>query len=239
MDKSVRWRIDAGRLPLQEQGYRQTTEAILSFGLATEVVGLLSAGKEADVYLARYNGVPIAIKAYRLYQTSRRGGRPNKLDNMSWQAAREYQALYQAWRAGIRVPAPARRVENMLSMRYLGGQEEPAPKLQSIHLSNPEEFLDRTVASVKALFRAGIVHGDLSAFNILVYEAEPWFIDFSDWVQVNRLGWSPWRRATVAKAHLSRGLHALRKYFRRYQLEIEVEAIVSGLMAELQVPSVY
>src|SRR5437879_12680280 len=61
LDASVQWRINSGQLSLEEPDYRSVVEAILSAGLATEVVGLISAGKEANVYLARYNGAPLAI----------------------------------------------------------------------------------------------------------------------------------------------------------------------------------
>lgn len=233
LDSSVRWQIQTGTLPLREQSYLQTVERILSSGMATEVVGLVSAGKEADVYLARYKGDPLAIKVYRLFRTSRRGGRPNKLDNLSWQAAQEYDALYQAWRGGAFVPAPARRVENMLSMRYLGGEDGPAPRLQEVRLQRPEAFLEKVLAATADLFHAGVVHGDLSAFNVLVHEGAPWFIDFSDWVRVDRLGEPPWRRATLAMRLLTRGLQALQKYFRRYGLQVDADAIVPPLMNTL------
>src|SRR2546427_4341519 len=56
LDASVQWRIDHGTIDLREPGYRGTAEAILDAGLATEVRRLISAGKEADVYLCAYNG---------------------------------------------------------------------------------------------------------------------------------------------------------------------------------------
>src|SRR2546425_664114 len=117
LDASVQWRINSGQLSLEEPDYRSVVEAILSAGLATEVVGLISAGKEANVYLARYNGAPLAIKSYRLYRTSHRGGGPVKQDSMGWRAAHEYEMMRQAWKGGGRVPTPARRVENRFSMR--------------------------------------------------------------------------------------------------------------------------
>ncbi len=235
LDKSVRWRIYSRTLPFKEPSRRSTIEAILSSGLATEVVGLLSAGKEADVYLGLYGGDPIAIKAYRLFRTSRRGGRPVKLDVMSYQAAREYDALYRAWRVGAKVPAPARRAENMFSMRYLGGDEGPAPRLQEVQLEAPEEFLARTLSATEALVRGGLVHGDLSAFNILVHESRPWFIDFSSSVRVDRLGMSPWRRLTLASNRLRRDMRALRGYFQKYGVTYDVEEFVSRLVGELDV----
>lgn len=239
LDSSVHWQIQTGTLPLREQSYLQTVERILSCGLATEVVGLVSAGKEADVYLAEYKGDPLAIKVYRLFRTSRRGGRPNKLDNMSWQAADEYDALYLAWKGGASVPTPARRVENMLSMRYLGDEKGPAPRLQEVDLEYPDAFLDAVLHGIAELFRAGVVHGDMSAFNILVHDGAPWFIDFSDWVRVDRLGESPWIRATQALRLLTRGLEALQKYFRRYHLELDTAIVVPPLMKTLayQLPS--
>jgi len=106
LDASVQWRINSGQLSLEEPDYRSVVEAIISAGLATEVVGLISAGKEANVYLARYNGAPLAIKSYRLYRTSHRGGGPVKQDSMGWRAAHEYEMMRQAWKGGVRVPTP-------------------------------------------------------------------------------------------------------------------------------------
>src|SRR5438876_231159 len=136
LDSSVRWRIDSGNLSLEEPDYASVVEAILSAGLATEVVGLISAGKEANVYLARYNGAPLAIKSYRLYRTSHRDGGPVKQDSMGWRAAHEYEMMRQAWKGGVRVPTPARRVENRFSMQYLGTEDGPAPRLQDVRLDD-------------------------------------------------------------------------------------------------------
>src|SRR2546429_5205931 len=140
LDASVQWRINSGQLSLEEPDYRSVVDAILSAGLATEVVGLISAGKEANVYLARYNGAPLAIKSYRLYQTSHRGGGPVKQDSMGWRAAHEYEMMRQAWKGGGRVPTPARRVENRFSMRYLRTVKGPGPRLQDCALQRPMEL---------------------------------------------------------------------------------------------------
>src|SRR5438093_10553515 len=115
---SVQWRSNSGQLSLEEPDYRFVVDAMLAAGLATEVVGLISAGKEANVYLARYNGAPIAIKSYRLYWTSHRGGGPVKQDSMGWRAAHEYEMMRQAWKGRVRVPTPAPRVEHVFSMRF-------------------------------------------------------------------------------------------------------------------------
>ncbi len=226
LDASVQWRIKAGTLDLHESGYRSTTESILACGLATEVVGLISAGKEADVYLARYRGAPLAVKVYRLYRTSHRGGGPIKADALGWRTAHEFEMTRQAWKGGARVPAPARRVENMFSMRYLGGDDGPAPRLHDLRLEDPEAFLSEVLAGVRALVHAGVVPGDLSAFNILVHEGEPWFIDLSEAVRVDRTGTSPWMRLSEAETLLRRGMDALQGYFRRYGIRMDPDSFV-------------
>src|SRR2546422_8644938 len=141
----VQWRISSGQLSLEEPDYRSVVEAILSDGLATEVMGLISAGKEANVYLARYNGAPLAVKSYRLYRTSHRGGGPLKQDSMGWRAAHEYEMMRQAWKSGGRGPTPARRLEKRFSMRYLGTEGGPAPRVKDVVLHGPKEFLDRVL----------------------------------------------------------------------------------------------
>ncbi len=230
LDASVQWRIKAGTLDLHESGYRATVEAILSSGLATEVAGLISAGKEADVYLARYNGAPLAIKVYRLYRTSHRGGGPIKADTLGWRAAHEFEITRQAWKGGARVPAPARRVENMFSMRYLGDGGGPAPRLHDVRLEDPEPFLAAVLQGIESLARAGVVHGDLSAFNILVHDGEPWWIDFSEAFRIDRVGTSSWIRLTEARQALQQGMRALAGYFARYGLAVDAEVLIERLV---------
>ena len=236
LDSSVQWKISTGAIRFEETGYRQTVEAILSCGLATEVVGLLSAGKEADVYLARLGGAPLAIKVYRLYRTSRRHGGPIKVDNMAWRAAKEFEVLRQAWKGGASVPTPAKREENLLAMRYLGDETSPAPRLMDVQPADPLAFRDELLVALERLVGAGIVHGDLSAFNVLIYEDRPWFIDFSDALRVDRIGGSPWRRIEEARALLTRDLEGLASYFRKFNVPVavaeETERIVAGIAAK-------
>ena len=231
LDARVQWRIDHGTIDQREPDYRRTAEAILDAGLATEVRRLISAGKEADVYLCAYNGSPLAVKAYRLYRTSHRGGRPIKADTMSWLAAHEFEMMRQAWKGGAAVPTPARRVENLLSMRYLGGPDQPAPRLRDVRLEAPSAFLHAVVTGVHALASAGIVHSDLSAFNILVHEGRPYFIDFSDAIRVDRTGGVPWLRLTQARDALVHGFEALGNYFGRYGLAIDAETHADRIIA--------
>jgi RIO kinase 1 len=231
LDASVQWRINQGTIELRERGYRETAEAIIDAGLATEVRHLISGGKEADVYLCGYNGAPLAVKAYRLYRTSHRGGRPIKVDTMSWLAAHEFEMLRQAWKGGAPVPAPARRTENMLSMRYLGDADGPAPRLHDVRLGAPATFLEKVLGAVRALARSGIVHWDLSAFNVLVHEDRPYLIDLSEAIRIDRTGLAPRVRLTHAREALVHGLRSLTAYFRKYGLSIDAEGEADGIIA--------
>jgi len=233
LDASVAWRIKTGNIEFREADYRTTVRSIISSGLATEVECLISTGKEANVYLAYYKGSPIAVKVYRLYRTSHKGGGPIKLDSAGWLAAHEYEMQHLAWKGGAMVPTPARRVENMFSMRYLGDSTGHAPRLQDVHLDEPEEFMTTVVNGIETLARAGVVHTDMSAYNILVHEGDPWFIDFSEALRVDRTGYSPWMRLTEARRALENGLTSVSKYFRRYGLEMNVDDKVDGMIGRL------
>ncbi|MCU0861275.1 MAG: hypothetical protein MUE65_03035 [Methanomassiliicoccales archaeon] len=233
LDASVAWRIRSGTMEFREASYRTNVEAILSAGMATEVEQLLSCGKEAEVYLARYKGSPLAVKVYRLYRTSHRGGRPVKLESAGRLAAHEFDMMLQGWKGGARVPTPAMRVENMLSMRYLGTEAGPAPRLQDVELDDPEGFASSLLEAVRGLALAGVVHTDLSPFNVLVHESNPWIIDLSEALRVDRTGYSPWQRLTLAKAALEKGVGALASHFSRYEVDIEVGGFVTGVMSSL------
>lgn len=230
LDASVAWRIKAKRIEFQESGYRETVRSIQENGLATGVHGMISSGKEANVYLAEFKGSPLAVKVYRLYQTSHKGGRPIKLDSAGWMAAHEYDMLLQAWRGGAPVPTPAKRVENMLSMRYLCNEDGPAPRLQDVRPEEPRKMMDLVLEGVEVLGRAGIVHTDLSPYNVLVMDGRPWFIDLSEALRVDRTGDTPWIRLTEAEKALRNGLRALDQYFRRFGLEVEQEEMIRRMV---------
>ena len=93
--------------------------------------------------------------------------------------------------------------------------------------------MQAVLAGVDALAAAGIVHSDLSAFNILVHDGRVWFIDFSDAIRVDRTGGAPWVRLTQARDALSHGFRALGKYFRRYGLAIDSDGRADRIIASL------
>jgi RIO kinase 1 len=233
LDNSVRWKIRSGQVDFDEPTYRQVADAILDAGLATEVGQRLGSGKEADVYLCRDGRRLTVVKVYRQYRTAHQGGRPIKLESMGQLASREFELLGYAWQGGARVPEPGRRVENMFSMQYLGTGDAVAPQLQHARLDAPEEFLPATLAGVEGLAEAGVVHSDLSPFNILVHEGGPWFIDLAAGIRVDRLGSPPWVRLNEALRALEHGGGTLDRYFQRYGLSVDVPELVGRVRLQL------
>lgn len=119
-------------------------------GLVDHIAAVLASGKEADVYLGLWKGAPLALKVYRLHRT------PHKkksvigyaLDKMGVIAAREFTILQKAYRAGIPVPTPARRVDNMFTMRFLGDSCR-APRLKDMNLEQPHMVAEQAIVLVE------------------------------------------------------------------------------------------
>jgi len=233
LDKSVHWKIRSGLVSFEEPTHDEVADAILDVGLATEVGQRLGSGKEADVYLCRDGRRLTVVKVYRQYRTAHRGGGPIKLETMGQRAVREFELLCYAWQGGARVPEPGRRVENMFSMQYLGDSESAAPMLHHANLEAPKSFLEATLSGIEGLAEAGIVHSDLSPFNILVYQSQPWFIDLAAGIRVDRLGTPPWERLLEALRALEKGLGSLQRYFRRYGLEFESRDLMRRVQTQI------
>jgi RIO kinase 1 len=233
LDKSVHWKVRSEQIGFAEPTHDEVADAIIDVGLATQVGQRLGSGKEADVYLCRAGGRLLVVKVYRQYRTAHRGGGPIKLESMGQRASREFELLCYAWQGGARVPEPGRRVENMFSMQYLGRPDAVAPMLQHARLGDPEEFLRATMAGIEGLAEAGIVHSDLSPFNILVHEDRPWFIDLAAGIRVDRLGWPPWVRLSEALRALEKGTVALTRYFRRYGLQLDSQELLGRVRTQI------
>jgi len=233
LDKSVHWKVRSGQIAFAEPTHDEVADAILDVGLATEVGQRLGSGKEADVYLCHDGRRLLVVKAYCQYRTSHHGGGAIKLESMGQRASREFELLCYAWQGGARVPEPGRRIENMFSMQYLGGSDSVAPMLQHARLENPEQFLQATLTGVEGLAEAGIVHSDLSPFNILVHQGQPWFIDLAAALRVDRLGSPPWVRLNEALRALEKGIATLERFFRRYGLEVDREALLGRVRTQI------
>ncbi len=102
-----------------------------------------------------------------------------ELQHTSW-IEHEYQALVALHAAGADVPIPYARGNNAILMGYIGGQDAPAPTLNSVELDVDEARLlfERLLVNVQIMLAQERVHGDLSAYNILYWKGQITLIDF-------------------------------------------------------------
>ncbi len=162
-----------------------------SRGVYDEIASPLFVGKESNVFLASKGKKTIVVKIYRLqncdfkrmFQYIKQDPRYDFLKNkrreiiFAW-TQREYKNLLRADKFGVTVPKAIVWKYNIL-VEELVGDKEPAPQLKNAVPENPEEFLQEIIVQMKKLYKGGLVHGDLSAFNILNDNEKPVLIDFS------------------------------------------------------------
>ncbi|USN45647.1 MAG: serine protein kinase RIO [Candidatus Woesearchaeota archaeon] len=157
-------------------------------GFFDELESSIALGKEANIFIARKGSDQIIIKIYRLENVNfnqmttylrqdpryeRIGGDKRKIV-FAW-TQREYRNLLIA-RETIRVPTPIFFFSNIILMEMIG---EPAPKVKDQIPKDPAAFEKEIYANMDKLWKGGLVHGDLSSFNILNFDEKPVFIDFS------------------------------------------------------------
>ena len=168
---------------------------LLVNGTLERVEGVISAGKEANVYLAYdKNGKEVAIKIYKIDNNTSRWMRnyivgdprfkkiPHNVSKVIflW-ASKEYKNLKRAFKVGLSVPEPIYIRNNILLMEYIGFESIPAPLLKDIRNPNDSvNLFSEILIFIKDLYqKAKLVHGDLSEFNILYHNQKPVIIDVS------------------------------------------------------------
>src|SRR3989344_827258 len=162
-----------------------------SRGVFDELVSPYKIGKESNVFIAAKDDKKLIVKIYRvqncdfkrMYHYIRKDPRYSFLKHhrrqiiFSW-TQREFRNLKYAEKAKINAPKPITFMDNILVEEMIGDQQ-PAPTLKDIYPKNPRKFFDLIIRQMKKLYQEGLIHGDLSPFNILIHEEQPYFIDFS------------------------------------------------------------
>ena len=101
-----------------------------------------------------------------------------RLDAASW-SRHEYEILGELHEAGADVPKPLAYAPNAILMEFVGDDVQAAPILQSIRLEREEAeaLFERLIQNVEILLSRYVVHGDLSAYNVLYQDGDAWIID--------------------------------------------------------------
>lgn len=178
-------------------------EPLLEDGLIDEVLRPLMSGKEASVYVVRCGSELRCAKVYK--EANKRGFRQaaeyqegRKVRNSrdaramakgskygrrereeSWQNA-EVSALFRLANAGVRVPKPYDFLDGVLLMELVSdGEGDAAPRLNDVDLTpeDARQFHVFMIGEIVKMLCAGLVHGDLSEFNVLLDPCGPVIID--------------------------------------------------------------
>ncbi len=206
----------------------------------SEMGGVISAGKESRVYYAiGGDGAELAVKIYLITSAEFKRNRlqyvvgdprfkriPTDFRKFTYiWARREYANLEEAHRHGIPVPKPRFYRENILGMAFLGenGLRYPSLEETKLELGDYEELSHAVMEIVGRLYRnVGMVHGDLSQFNILIGpDLKPYIIDMAQAVL---------KTHPLAEQFLKHAISVLVDFFRKRGVkDLDEDGILAGI----------
>lgn len=237
--QEIKGRIGIDKKTLNEVFDRPT---LLAFGklISDRIIDYvdfpISTGKEANVFRAvSPRGKLIAVKVYRVATSNFKKmmhyiqGDPrfstiekSKREIVNQWVRKEYKNLEILKNLKIPSPKPIRAWKNILVMSYIGNENSPAPLLKTVKLSRPRKIYEQILGYVKSMYiEGGLIHSDLSEYNILYFEETPYIIDLAQGVI---------KEHPMALEFLKRDIRNLVNYFRRYGLTGDVEKIFNEIV---------
>ncbi|MHA1148227.1 MAG: RIO1 family regulatory kinase/ATPase domain-containing protein [Promethearchaeota archaeon] len=208
--------------------------ALVEKNIIAQLGPLLGKGKESDVYSCMNDNEDIyALKMYRMGRTSFKNIR--KLRNLigerghiSWlyvnrlAAKKEFEALDEIYTLNLNTPRPIGYNRHVIVMEYLRGKELAYYKT----IDDPEYIFNEIIEQIRVIYKkAGMIHGDLGEFNIVIDgEGNILIIDWLQWVPSDHPN---------ARILLKRDLENICNYFKKkFRIECDLEAIMETFQAE-------
>jgi RIO kinase 1 len=212
--------------------------ALIDDGFVQEVLRPLKSGKEASVFIVRSEGAIRAAKVYKDaknrtfrsqgdYTEGRRVGDTRQQRAMdrgsrfgkeqreaAWQRT-EAEAMSRLHAAGVRLPRVHACIDGILLMDLVvDARGEPAPQLASCRLDREQavRYHQLIIRQIAIMLCAGLIHGDLSEYNILHAADGPVIIDLPQAIEV--------ARNNSAKRLLLRDVANVTRYFARFAPEV-------------------
>ena len=204
---------------------RSTLMTIYDFmnkGIIDEIQGVVSAGKEARVYWGKdIKGNELAIKIYLTSSAEFKKGmipyiegdprfahvrRDTRSLIFTW-AQKEFKNLQRARDAKVNVPEPLAIQKNVLIMKFIGKDGERAPLLKETVLEDPTRIFKLLLTYLRRLYRkGGLVHADLSEYNIMIWKGKPVIFDVGQSVLIKH---------PLAERFIRRDLENIHRFFKR------------------------
>lgn len=132
-------------------------------------------------------------------------------------ARNEFKALKKLY-GRVSVPKPYGWEGNAVLMELIDARE-----LYKVRIENPRDVLNYIIEEIGEMWRIGVVHGDLSQFNILVNPDGIWFIDFPQALDLDEVD------VEIAKDVLKRDLSNILKYFKKtYNIDVNLEDVLKN-----------
>lgn len=191
-----------------------------------EIHGVVNAGKEARVYWAiDSNRNELAVKIYYTHTAGFRKGimkyiqgdprfkkvKKNIRSIIYLWSQKEFSNLQLCEKAGVNAPRPIDFYRNILVMTFIGEDGVPAPLLRDVDLQDQRRFYFKILNEMQLLWqKGGIVHGDLSEYNLMVYKEKPVIFDVSQAMLTSH---------PIANILLDRDIQKINSYFGQLGVE--------------------
>ena len=228
----------------------------LAEGLITDVVRIIKTGKEASVHLCRGNRSTtgedlVAVKLYHpldrrdfrdesIYRDGEwieerriraalekktRFGR--QVQGGLW-VSREWETLRALSEAGLPVPRPIASTDDAILMGYVGDLELAAPQLRSVRPDAVEaqDLFDQVLRAIERMLYLNVIHGDLSAYNLLVWDGRVTVIDLPQAIDP--------RKNRHAHALLERDVRRICEHFERLGMRSSPDRLAADLWTAWQ-----
>jgi RIO kinase 1 len=169
------------------------------------------------------DGKDLNAKDWRAVKAMNKGsGYGQALSHTSW-LMYEYNTLRALHEAGASVPKPYAVAENALLMEYLGNEDMPARTLSEVRIAKEEvqPLFTEVMRNIDIMLQHGLVHGDLSAYNLMYWEGKIYLIDFPQVVKV--------KGNRHAREILTRDIVRVCEYFQNLGLKINAERLANRL----------
>ena len=208
-----------------------------------EITSMISQGKEANVYYGTINeknketgktkNREVAVKIFSVDAADFRTMEKYIRGDPRFHFRKDRRPLIYNWTQKefknlnkmheiVTCPEPIAFHNNILIMEFIGRNGAPAPRLKDLPPENPKEFFDKIMDCIRKIYLSGLVHGDLSEYNVL-NNVEPVIIDVSQSVLLSH---------PMSQELLERDVHNILKYFKNFGIKMDSAEAINSIKSK-------